>query len=115
MVGLEEFTPISAGITDDGLKVSQALTDHEIPFSEMEEVELLSFLPEMSRKNGTGLPELLKGKFEVDGEGRADVCLNPKNQLFLRITDKDGGLYFFSGNTDEETRALYAAVTERVE
>ena len=114
-IGLEEFTPISAGITDDGLKVSQVLTDYEISFSEMEDVELLSFLPEMSRKNGTGLPELLKGKFEVDGEGRADVCLNPKNQLFLRITDKDGGLYFFSGNTDEETRALYAAVTERVE
>ena len=85
-------------------------TDYRIDLADINKVELLTELPEMSRKNGTGLPNLLKGKFEIDGKNGALVCLNPENHLFIRIETQAGQLYLLGGKTDGETEAAYEAI-----
>ena len=109
-IGLDEFTPISMTVEADTLAVDHVATDYRIDLADINKVELLTELPEMSRKNGTGLPNLLKGKFEVDGKNGALVCLNPENHLFIRIETQAGQLYLLGGKTDGETEAAYEAI-----
>lgn len=109
-IGLDEFTPISMTVEADTLAVDHVTTDYRIDLADINKVELLTELPEMSRKNGTGLPNLLKGKFEVDGKNGALVCLNPENHLFIRIETQAGQLYLLGGKTDGETEAAYEAI-----
>ena len=80
-----ELTPVTARIDGDTLVASQLGTCYEIDLEEIESVRLLETLPASSRVWGTGMPNLLKGTFSVDGYGTCELCLDPTDPPFLLV------------------------------
>lgn len=73
------------------------------------DVQLRSTLPECSRTVGTGLDHYLEGDFYVTGEGQAYFCLDPTAAVFLRV-EANGIVYWFTGDSAEETQAVANAL-----
>jgi len=99
----EELVPIETELTQDALVVRQIGEKYRIPLEDLESAELLEELPDASRTWGTGLPNLLKGSFVVDGYGRCTLCLDPTDPPFL-VLKTDGPTYILGG---DELTALY--------
>lgn len=104
----EEFLPIEWTLEDDTLTVSQALTTYRVDLDQVTGAELLEELPPCRRVAGTGLENLLKGGFTVDGYGSAKFCLNPKEPPFL-VLETAEQTYFFGFDGAE---AIYAQISE---
>ncbi len=101
-----EFTPIQLSIKDNQLVAAQMREEYVIWLHSIDEVELLTELPKMSRNHGTNIAGLKKGSYRISGEGSSEVFLNPQNSVFLKI-EALGDTYYFSGCDDEETLTVY--------
>lgn len=106
-----EFTPINLSIRDQLLVAEQLKTDYEIPVAEIENLELIGKLPNLSKNKGTGMENLYKGEFHEAGTGECEVFLNPQNELFLSFTAGDTR-YYMSAAEDEATREIYEQLQE---
>lgn len=95
----DELAPMRTEIADNVL----IHRNYRIPLDEIESVDVLETLPRASRTWGTGLPNLLKGSFVVDGYGSCTLCLNPTAPPFL-VLDTTGPTYILGG---EELIDLY--------
>jgi hypothetical protein len=95
----DELAPMGTEIADNVL----IHRNYRIPLDEIESVDVLETLPRASRTWGTGLPNLLKGSFVVDGYGSCTLCLNPTARPFL-VLDTTGPTYILGG---EELIDLY--------
>lgn len=111
LIARDEFTPVGLEIRDETLCALHTGTEYEIPEDEIAAVSLITELPEMSRRNGTGLPNLLKGRFRTEDREDIRVCLNPENSRFLKVETTENKIYLFSGSTDEETEKVYRMMT----
>jgi len=76
-------------ITDQTLIVEQSTEICRISLNDIEEATLLEELPPSARLWGTGLPNLLKGSFSVEGYGTCTLCLDPTQPPFLLIKTTD--------------------------
>lgn len=103
---LTDFTPIHLRIENNQLVAGHLKDDYVILLPGIEEVELLTELPKMSRNHGTGMDTLKKGSFRVSEEGSCQVFLNPQNGVFLKL-EAYGKTYYLSGYDDEETMRVY--------
>lgn len=108
---LEEFTPLSLSVKEGVLTASQIKIEYEIPLEEIENVVWLEELPKLERISGTSMGMVKKGNYRVPYEGRCKVFLNPQNEYFIRIETADG-IYYFSGENDEKTAAVYGLLTD---
>lgn len=104
-----EFTPIQLAVSDNTIVGNHLRQECVISMLSIEEAELLSELPKMSRNSGTAMETLKKGSWSVKEEGNCTVFLNPQNDVFLRI-ETPSRRYYLSGSDDEETRAVYEAI-----
>ena len=86
----------------------QALTTYRVDLADVTDSALLPELPDATRVAGTGLDNLLKGSFSVEGYGMVKLCLNPNDPPFL-VLETEKTTYILGGDGVEE---LYAAVTE---
>ena len=111
VVGMDEFTPIGLEVEDGTLRSTHTGVEYEIGESEIASVALLEELPEMSRKNGTSLKNLDKGRYKIDGYGTGYLCLNPENSKFLLVETVDGKVYLLSDATDAGTLEVYQELT----
>jgi len=93
----DELTPIQYEITGEQLTVRR----YTIDLDEITDVQLLEELPTASRTWGTGLPNLLKGSFVVDGYGSCTLCLDPTEPPFLLI-DTEHETYLLGFEQAEE-------------
>ena len=100
---VDELTPIQYEITGEQLIVRR----YTIDLDEITDVQLLEELPPASRTWGTGLPNLLKGSFVVDGYGSCTLCLDPTKPPFLLI-DTEHETYILGFEQAEE---LYRQLT----
>ncbi len=100
----EEMTATELTVSSDSIVARHGSTVYEIPLDEVLEAELLDELPPSSRMWGTGMEQILKGQFSVEGYGTAKFCLNPQQPPFLTIKTADE-TYFFSG---EEAEAIFS-------
>lgn len=107
-VMLLEFTPIQLSVKNGYLQAGQIKQDYSIPVGSMHNLELVEELPHLSKVNGTGMDNLLKGTFRVPEEGRCEVFLNPQNTLFIRF-EYAGETYYMSGYDDAETMSVWEA------
>ena len=105
----EEFTPIHLEIENQSLCAEQIRTDYEISLDDLDDVEILTELPNWSRVNGTGMETLEKGTFKISGEGECQVFLNSQNKKFLYFT-ANGKNYYMSGIDDTETEEIYQEI-----
>ena len=104
---VEETTPVTAEITAQELIVRQNGT-YTVALEDIESAALLEKLPPASRTWGTGLPNLLKGRFLVDGYGSCTLSLDPTNPPFLLLDTTEGTYIFGIDNTEEIYHRLQA-------
>ena len=93
----EELSPLRLTLTRDAIVMEQAFTDYTVPLDQVEHASLLSELPPAYRTWGTGLDNLLKGSFSVDGYGDVKLCLDPNAAQFL-VLETASQTYIFSGD-----------------
>ena len=104
---VEEFSPLELTLEQNTVVARQAFTAYEVPLEQVEEAELLEALPKASRIYGSGLENLLKGKFAVEGYGTSTLCLNPNDPPFLVLKTPDT-TYILGGGDPAE---LYREIT----
>jgi hypothetical protein len=106
LVVFEEFTPINLAVDQNQIVAEHMLTKYTIDLDEIREIKLITALPEADRNNGTGMDNLEKGDFTVEGYGDCKLCLNPQNDAFIVIrTDKR--TYIVSDQDDNGTKQVY--------
>ena len=106
----EEFTPIRVACTDEAVTADHLARVYTIPLDEVESAELLTGLPGGSKVAGSAIGTLCEGTFRLNGIGLCKVCVNTGQALFVRV-DTDDAVYVLSGNSAEESRALYEQIT----
>ena len=105
-----EFTPIQLVADENRIVANHLREEYVISMPAIEEAELLDELPKMSRNSGTAMENLKKGSWSIAEEGNCTVFLDPRNDVFLRI-ETPSRRYYLSGQNDEETKAVYDAIT----
>lgn len=102
---MEEFTPIHLCVKDQVIVAEHLKESYHIPFEDIVSVSELSDLPDWSKVSGSSMEGLEKGTFEIYGEGKVYVFLNPKNSSFLKVDTQDK-TYYLSGYDDGETQLI---------
>ena len=93
-------------IEDGSLVAASAGGRYALPLEEIEDVELLEQLPSITaRLWGVGMDSFLQGKFQTEW-GRAELCLDPRQGPWLKVTMDDGALYLLGGG-DAGAAAVY--------
>ena len=102
---VEELVPITVEVTEETLTVTRIGTTYEIELNEIEQVQILEKLPPSVRVWGTGMPNLLKGSFSVEGYGMCELCVNPATPPFL-LLETDGTTYILGAENAEEIASM---------
>lgn len=107
-----EFTPIHLTCEEGRLVARQLGEDYVVELEDIRDLELVEELPAMSRTNGTGMDNLLKGSFRIKATGeRVELFLDPRNSVFLTFTAGDT-TYYMSCAEDAQTIELYQQLSE---
>lgn len=107
-----EFTPIHLACEDGQLVARQLGEDYVVDVEDIRGLELVEELPAMTRTNGTGMNNLLKGTFRVKATGeRVKLFLDPRNSVFLNFTVGDT-TYYMSCAEDTQTIELYQQLSQ---
>ena len=104
-------SPFEAGIEGDTLCFSHGTERYEIALGDISSLELLDELPRARRIAGTGLPNLVEGRFSVEGYENARISLNPEQPPFIAVRTEDMSR-IFALNSPEETEAFYLALRD---
>lgn len=107
----EEFTPLQLYLESDTIIAKQINVDYEIPVEDITYIEMIEELPEMTKINGSGMDNLLKGKFEIFHQGCVQVFLNPQTDCFIYLETNDTH-YYLGASTKEETVLLYEELVD---
>ena len=106
-------SPFEADIEGDTLYFSHGMEKYEIALEDVTELELIYELPRARRIAGTGLPNLLEGRFSVEGYENVRISLNPEQPPYIAVQTEDM-TRIFALNTPEETEEFYDEISEAV-
>ena len=106
-------SPFEADIEGDTLYFSHGMEKYEIALEDVTELELIYELPRARRIAGTGLPNLLEGRFSVEGYENVRISLNPEQPPYIAVETEDM-TRIFALNTPEETEEFYDEISEAV-
>ncbi len=100
--------PITLEMTDTAIISRSGRTEYTVLISDVKKVELMESLPgNMIRTNGTGMENLLKGRFSAKSVGKMFVCLDPTSKPFILLTTGDDQHYLFGTRDAEKTKSIY--------
>ena len=105
----EEFTPISLKFSNNQIVAEHLKVEYAINIDDITEIKLISQLPNANKIMGTGMDNLDKGSFSVNGYGDCDLCLNPQNKAFIIVKTVDN-TYFLSDEDNAVTQKVYEEV-----
>ena len=106
-------SPFEADIEGDTLYFSHGMEKYEIALEDVTELELIYELPRARRIAGTGLPNLVEGRFSVEGYENVRISLNPEQPPYIAVETEDM-TRIFALNTPEETEEFYGEISEAV-
>ena len=106
-------SPFEASIEGDTLYFSHGMEKYEIALEDVTELELIYELPRARRIAGTGLPNLLEGRFSVEGYENVRISLNPEQPPYIAVQTEDM-TRIFALDTPEETEEFYGEISEAV-
>ena len=106
-------SPFEASIEGDTLYFSHGMEKYEIALEDVTELELIYELPRARRIAGTGLPNLVEGRFSVEGYENVRISLNPEQPPYIAVETEDM-TRIFALNTPEETEEFYNEISEAV-
>ncbi len=107
-----EYTPLTAAVENDAL-VIRHLNEESIPLDEIRSVTLLSELPSARRIAGTGMQNLLEGRFDVTGFGMCRLYLNPEAPPFLLLETEAETRIVNAGADAQRTLLIYDTLRAR--
>ena len=106
-IGLMAVTPIRIIENNDYVICHQLTDEYKIAKSDITSVEYGDFKDlRASRTAGTGMENVAKGTWTVNGEAGCKLFLNPQAGKYIKIVTSDR-VYYISENTAEETEKLY--------
>ena len=106
-------SPFEASIEGNTLYFSHGMEKYEIALEDVTELELIYELPRARRIAGTGLPNLLEGRFSVEGYENVRISLNPEQPPYIAVETEDM-TRIFALDTPEETEEFYDDISEAV-
>ena len=106
-------SPFEASIEDGTLYFQHGMEKYEIALEDVTELELIYELPRARRIAGTGLPNLLEGRFSVEGYENVRISLNPEQPPYIAVETEDM-TRIFALDTPEETEEFYGEISEAV-
>ncbi len=106
-------SPFEASIEGNTLYFSHGMEKYEIALEDVTELELIYELPRARRIAGTGLPNLLEGRFSVEGYENVRISLNPEQPPYIAVETEDM-TRIFALDTPEETEEFYDEISEAV-
>lgn len=90
-------------------------TRYEIPFDEIEQLELLETMPEgLFRTNAVGGQHIFKGSFAGSGMSDLKIIADPTVPPYLKIKTASGRCYLFGTRDPDETQAIFAELTAQL-
>lgn len=112
-LGMLESTPISLRVSNGNVICHQLRDEYVIPVGDIESIEYIKDIRGLRfvRTNGTGMENLLKGNFSVEGEA-CKVFLAPDKMVAIKIVTASGKIYYISGANPSETSSVYAQLNE---
>ena len=109
-IGMMSVTPIDIIETDDYVICHQLWDEYKIAKNEIASVEYGDFKDlRATRTAGTGMENVAKGTWSVNGEAGCRLYLNPQVGKYVKIKTETR-TYYISENTSEETSALYESL-----
>ncbi|MBP5529071.1 MAG: hypothetical protein J6X80_03375, partial [Lachnospiraceae bacterium] len=109
-IGLMSVTPIRIIENNDYVICHQLTDEYKIAKSDITSVEYGNFKDlRASRTAGTGMENVAKGTWTVNGEAGCKLYLNPQVGKYIKIETKSR-TYYISENTSEETASLYESL-----
>ncbi len=106
-------SPFEADIEDGTLYFQHGMEKYEIALEDVTELELIYELPRARRIAGTGLPNLVEGRFSVEGYENVRISLNPEQPPYIAVQTEDM-TRIFALDTPEETEEFYGEISEAV-
>ena len=106
-------SPFEASIADGTLYFSHGAEKYEIALEDITGLDLIAKLPPARRVAGTGLPNLLEGRFTVEGYENVRISLNPEQPPYIVVQTVDI-TRIFALDSSEETEAFYEELQEAV-
>ena len=103
--------PFEAHIESGTLYFEHGMEKYEIPLEDITSLELIDDLPSARRIAGTGLPNLVEGRFRVDGYENTRISLNPEEPPYIAVLTPEFSRIFALG-TPQETEAFYNELEE---
>lgn len=110
----ENATPVSLEIANQTLIAIHTGKEYEIPFEDIQAIRKLDALPNLRRTNGTGLENVLKGRFKSEELGNLRINLDPNRPPYLFIQTEDGQ-YLFGSTDANETEQVYQEILQEFE
>lgn len=111
-IGMMASTPIDIHENDEYIICHHLWDEYKINKSEIVSAEYgdLSNIHAV-RIAGTGMENVAKGDFKVDGVGKCKFFLNPQAGNYIKIVTSDK-IYYISDVTGEETAELFKSLSE---
>lgn len=111
-IGMMAGTPIDIHENDEYIICHHLWDEYKINKSEIVSAEYgnLSNINAV-RIAGTGMENVAKGDFKVDGVGKCKFFLNPQAGNYIKIITSDQ-IYYISDNTEDETSAFFKNLSE---
>ncbi len=111
-IGMMASTPIDIHENDEYIICHHLWDEYKINKSEIVSAEYsdLSNIHAV-RIAGTGMENVAKGDFKVDGIGKCKFFLNPQAGNYIKIVTSDQ-IYYISDNTEDETSAFFKNLSE---
>ena len=103
-------SPFEADIEGDTLYFQHGMEKYEIALEDIMALDLIDDLPPARRIAGTGLPNLVEGRFSVEGYENVRISLNPEQPPYIVVQTVDI-TRIFALNTPDETEEFYELLT----
>lgn len=110
---MEEFTPANVYVQENKIVCEHTKVEYEIPMEKIQSVDFLTELPRTTKINGSGMDNLCKGKYKVQGYGFCSVFYNPQLESYIILTLSDKTM-IINCNSEEETQTLYHEIEKRI-
>lgn len=108
-----QSAPLTLVYEDGTLKSGQIHTNYTMDVDMIQMAMMLEKLPDAQKIVGTGMENLMRGIYKVEGIGNCKVNLKPQNHAFILLYGEDG-CYIFSADTDEETKKVFKELKEEL-
>ncbi len=111
-----DFGTVKATVETDRIEVKGCLYYREsLYFNEVEEVHLLSELPESARVWGAGTDRIALGNYHLKEYGSVKLILLKEVPLYLMVKNTDGKWFGFSTEDKDEMQMMYETLKAHIE